>query len=106
MAVANRVAQREPGTPVSTETIRRARAPRRRRAAASLAIALAAVGAVALSDCGATGGSPNTGVPATLAPGGSTFTGGTLPKKLHTVINSGTLTAGGTSTTALTSAAG
>lgn len=72
----------------------------------SLAVFVSVLTPVVLSGCGATGGSSNTGVPATLAPGGSTFTGGTLPNKLHTVIKSGTLTAGGTSTSALTTSGG
>jgi hypothetical protein len=67
---------------------------------------MAVVAPVVLTGCTSSAGGAKTGVPATLAPGGSTFTGGTLPKKLHTVVKSGTLTAGGADTSALRTSAG
>gem|GEM_PF-5171538 len=57
------------------------------------------ISAGALTSACTPGGSAKTGVPSTPSPGGSTFTGGTIPKRLHTVIKSGTLTAGATSAT-------
>lgn len=70
----------------------------RRAAAATLVLCAAAATGTLLSACASVTGKPTTGVPATLAPGGATFTGGTLPKRLHTVLKSGTLTAGATGT--------
>jgi hypothetical protein len=67
---------------------------RRSAFGAALAVAVAAPGLL-LAACATT----KTGAPATLAPGGSTFTGGTLPKKLHTIVKSGTLTKGSSATT-------